>query len=81
MTGTGWLTLGTQGSGDKQFNEPWGLHVDHKGRIYVADYGNNRGHGDVHLRPPIDIVALAVNLARLSSPDSSKKGIRPGCLQ
>jgi hypothetical protein len=30
MTGTGWLTLGTQGSGDKQFNEPWGLHVDHK---------------------------------------------------
>jgi DNA-binding beta-propeller fold protein YncE len=42
MTGTGWTTLGTQGSGDKQFNEPWGLHVGHKGRIYVADFGNNR---------------------------------------
>ena len=81
MTGTGWLTLGTQGSGDKQFNEPWGPHVDHKGRIYVADYGNNRGHGDVHLRPPIDIVALAVSLARCLPPTAAVKGIRPGCLQ
>jgi streptogramin lyase len=42
MTGAGWTTLGTQGNGVKQFDEPFGVHVDHKGRIYVADWGNDR---------------------------------------
>ena len=42
MSGTGWTALGTQGNGVKQFNEPLGIHVDLKGRIYVADSGNHR---------------------------------------
>ena len=42
MSGAGWTTLGTQGNGVKQFNEPLGIHVDQKGRIYVADSGNSR---------------------------------------
>ena len=35
--------VGTSGSGDLQFNSPWGLAVDKEtGYIYVSDRGNNR---------------------------------------
>ena len=42
MTGTGWTTLGTAGTGTNQFASPTGIFVDTDGRIYVADYNNNR---------------------------------------
>jgi hypothetical protein len=49
ITGAGWTTLGTQGSGVMQFNLPTGFHVawDHpsippKRRIFVADSQNHR---------------------------------------
>jgi DNA-binding beta-propeller fold protein YncE len=42
MTGAGLAALGTQGNGSKQFTLPSGIAVDAAGRIYVADYGNNR---------------------------------------
>ena len=34
--------FGGYGSGNGQFNYPWGICTDEKGRILVADYGNNR---------------------------------------
>jgi hypothetical protein len=42
MAGTAWTTLGSQGSGDIQFNEPTGIFVDEESRIIVADFGNAR---------------------------------------
>jgi sugar lactone lactonase YvrE len=37
-----WQTIGARGSGSNQFAYPTGVVVDASGRIYVADYGNNR---------------------------------------
>ena len=42
ITGVGWTTLGTYGTGVNQFSHPHGIFVDGAGRIYVADSGNNR---------------------------------------
>ncbi len=42
MTGAGWTTLGTEGSGTNQFHEPRGVFVDAARRIYVADSWNDR---------------------------------------
>ncbi len=42
MTGAGWTTFGSTGSGVNQFNLPFGIFVDATGKIYVADSGNNR---------------------------------------
>src|SRR2546428_13281576 len=42
MQGTGLVTLGSFGSGTKEFNEPEGLTIDSSGRIYVADETNHR---------------------------------------
>ncbi|MFC2016062.1 NHL repeat-containing protein, partial [Chloroflexota bacterium] len=33
---------GPMGFGDGQFQEPWGIAVDHEGRVYVADTWNHR---------------------------------------
>ena len=33
---------GTAGSGDGQFNSPFGVAVDSNGDVYVADTGNHR---------------------------------------
>jgi sugar lactone lactonase YvrE len=33
---------GSPGPGTAQFNTPWGLAVDHRGRVYVCDTGNRR---------------------------------------
>ena len=33
---------GTSGNGRGQFLTPWGLAVDHQGRVYVCDTGNHR---------------------------------------
>ena len=38
MTGSGWTTLGTAGTGVNQFREPTGIFVDGAGRIYLADF-------------------------------------------
>ena len=42
MTGAGWTTLGTKGSGVNQFDTPIGIFVDATGRIYVTDTVNSR---------------------------------------
>jgi hypothetical protein len=44
MTGAGWTTLGTTGTGDKQFGDIDKVVVDGEDRIYVADgaLGNDR---------------------------------------
>ena len=34
--------LGSEGSGDGQFYEPWGVAVDANGNVYVADSWNHR---------------------------------------
>jgi DNA-binding beta-propeller fold protein YncE len=36
------LAFGSQGSGDGQFNLPFGVAVDGAGNVYVADTFNNR---------------------------------------
>jgi DNA-binding beta-propeller fold protein YncE len=33
---------GSGGSGNGQFNSPWGIAVDNSGNVYVVDTGNNR---------------------------------------
>src|SRR4029078_4326058 len=33
---------GTHGTGNGQFNQPYGVAVDSSGRVYVADSANNR---------------------------------------
>ena len=33
---------GHSGSGPGQFQTPWGVAVDHRGRVYVCDTGNHR---------------------------------------
>ena len=33
---------GKPGSGDGEFATPWGMTVDGKGRVWVADTGNRR---------------------------------------
>jgi tripartite motif-containing protein 71 len=35
-------TWGSQGSGDGQFNQPWGIATDGAGNIYISDMNNNR---------------------------------------
>lgn len=42
MTGTGWTTLGTSGTGINQFRYPRRIFVDRARRIYVTDYGTGR---------------------------------------
>ncbi|MEO8657905.1 MAG: choice-of-anchor D domain-containing protein [Bryobacteraceae bacterium] len=42
MFGDNWTTLGTPGSGTKQFATPWGIALDSAGRIYVTDTANCR---------------------------------------
>lgn len=42
IAGATWLTFGGEGSGVYQFASPTGIAVDELGRIYVADYYNNR---------------------------------------
>ena len=42
MTGAGWTTFGSAGTGTGQFQLPDGIFVDGAGRIYVADSGNHR---------------------------------------
>lgn len=32
---------GSKGTGDGQFNEPWGIAVDSSGNVYVTDTSNN----------------------------------------
>jgi len=34
--------VGTSGSGDGQFNQPWKIAVDYEGNVYVTDSGNDR---------------------------------------
>jgi hypothetical protein len=41
-SGSGWRTFGACGSGAGAFNQPAGVAVDSKSRIYVADTGNRR---------------------------------------
>src|SRR2546425_7485623 len=36
------LAWGSLGSGDGQFNTPWGVAVDQVGNVYVADTDNHR---------------------------------------
>jgi sugar lactone lactonase YvrE len=35
-------TWGSHGSGQGQFNVPWGVDVDRQGRVYVVDWRNSR---------------------------------------
>jgi DNA-binding beta-propeller fold protein YncE len=35
-------TWGRQGSGEGEFNIPWGITIDHNGDVYVADWRNDR---------------------------------------
>ena len=42
MSAAGWTAFGTLGSEANQFRSPRSIFVDASGRIYVADYGNQR---------------------------------------
>ena len=35
-------TIGSQGTGNGQFDQPWGLGVNSTGWIFVAEYWNHR---------------------------------------
>jgi hypothetical protein len=41
-SGTFITKWGSRGSGDGQFNDPWGIAVDASGNVFVADTGNDR---------------------------------------
>ena len=36
------MTFGTHGSGEGEFNMPWGIALDGEGNVFVSDWGNNR---------------------------------------
>ena len=40
--GTFLFKFGSLGTGDGQFDSPWGVAVDAAGNVYVADYSNHR---------------------------------------
>ena len=42
VVGSNWTSIGTLGSGTKQFTSPWGVALDSVGKIYVSDSGNCR---------------------------------------
>ena len=42
ITGAGWVTFGSRGTGRNQFDLPAGISVDATGRIYIADASNSR---------------------------------------
>ena len=42
MTGAGWTSFGSTGSGVNQFNVPTGIFVNAGGQIFVADQTNHR---------------------------------------
>ena len=42
LSGTGWTTLGSSGTGVNQFRYPMGMARDSQGRIYITDNQNNR---------------------------------------
>lgn len=42
ITGAGWTTYGTSGSGVGQFSRPLGLALDSTGRVYICDKNNGR---------------------------------------
>jgi streptogramin lyase len=42
MTGAGWITYGTAGSGSGQFDHPYRLAIDSQDRIYIVDADNFR---------------------------------------
>lgn len=42
MSGSGWTSFGSFGSGVNQFINPAGVAVDAQGRLYVVDQGNSR---------------------------------------
>ena len=35
-------TVGSEGSQPLQFDGPWGIAIDHNGKLYITDAGNNR---------------------------------------
>ena len=35
-------SVGSSGSGNTQFNQPWGVSADSSGNVWVADRSNNR---------------------------------------
>jgi len=41
-SGTFLTSWGSGGSGDGQFNYPWGVAVDGSGNVFVGDRDNNR---------------------------------------
>ena len=40
--GTFIKSFGNKGVSEGQFDAPWGLTVDHNGKVYVADFNNDR---------------------------------------
>jgi sugar lactone lactonase YvrE len=42
ILGSNWTSIGTLGSGTKQFSAPYGVALDAAGKIYVSDGGNCR---------------------------------------
>ena len=42
ILGSNWTSIGTLGSGTKQFSGPWGIALNAAGQIYVSDSGNCR---------------------------------------
>ena len=42
ISGIGWMTFGSHGTGIGEFQIPWGIYVDSDGKIYIADQNNHR---------------------------------------